>query len=61
MTDTPMNAHKAGLRRMLDTGKHTDLTLRCTDDGKEFKVHKAIVCAQSKFFEKACEPDSFKV
>lgn len=61
MTDTSLTALKAGLHRMLDSGKHTDLVLRCTEDGKEFKVHKAIVCAQSKFLEKACEPDSFKV
>lgn len=61
MTDTALEAHKAGLRRMLDTGKHADLVLRCTEDGKEFQVHKAIVCAQSKFFEKACEPENFKV
>ncbi|TID19572.1 hypothetical protein E2P81_ATG06739 [Venturia nashicola] len=61
MTDTAaLEAHKAGLRRMLNTQKHADLVLRCTEDGKEFKVHKVVVCTQSKFFEKACEPNSFK-
>ncbi|QDS69893.1 hypothetical protein FKW77_000815 [Venturia effusa] len=60
MTDCALEAHRAGLRRMLETGKHADLVLRCTEDGKEFRVHKAIVCGQSKFFEKACEPGNFK-
>lgn len=45
---------------LLVTGEHSDLVLRC-NDGKEFKVHKAVVCAQSDFFRKACKPDKFKV
>lgn len=45
---------------LLETGEHSDLVLRCSE-GKEFKVHKAILCAQSEFFQKACKPGSFKV
>lgn len=46
--------------RLFQSGKHSDLVLRCSD-GSKFKVHKAVVCVQSKFFEKACEPESFRV
>lgn len=48
------------LTRMLETGDHSDLVLRCTD-GKIFNVHKAIVCAQSDFFSRACQSGRFKV
>lgn len=44
---------------MLDTGLYSDLTLRC--GSKDFKVHKAVVCAQSEFFANACKPEGFKV
>ncbi|QDS69894.1 hypothetical protein FKW77_000821 [Venturia effusa] len=53
-------AHTNGLKSLLDTGEHADLKLRCVD-GREFMVHKAIVCAQSEFFPKACKPEKFKV
>ncbi|KAE9985016.1 hypothetical protein EG328_008006 [Venturia inaequalis] len=55
-----LGAHKEALCRLRKSEEHCDLTLRCTIDGEEFKVHKAIVCAQSGFFQKACKPDSFK-
>lgn len=44
---------------MFDTSAGSDLTLRCKD-GKVFNVHKAILCAQSKYFENACKPENFK-
>lgn len=44
---------------MLDTGLYSDLTLRCGSKG--FKVHKAVVCAQSDFFSDACKLEGFKV
>jgi hypothetical protein len=31
---------------LYDTGKYTDMTVKC--QGKEWKVHRAIVCSQSK-------------
>lgn len=45
---------------MLDTGEHSDLILICADK-TPFFVHKAIVCAHSNFFWKACQRDSFRV
>ncbi|QDS70036.1 hypothetical protein FKW77_003920 [Venturia effusa] len=51
--------HKAGLLRMLETGVHSDLQIDCMDS-TAFHVHKAIVCAHSSFFEKACHCDSFQ-
>ncbi|TID19571.1 hypothetical protein E2P81_ATG06738 [Venturia nashicola] len=59
ITTAVVGAHTNGLKSLLDTGEHSDLLLRCSD-GKEFKVHKAIVCAQSEFFRKACKPEKFK-
>jgi hypothetical protein len=44
---------------LLASGDHSDLILRC-NDGKIFNVHKAVVCAQSEFFSKACEKSRFK-
>ncbi|KAI9701781.1 MAG: hypothetical protein M1836_001125 [Candelina mexicana] len=35
-----------GLGTMLETGKYSDLTLRC--HGEDFRVHRAVVCAASK-------------
>ncbi|KAE9985017.1 hypothetical protein EG328_008007 [Venturia inaequalis] len=51
--------HEAAMARLLETGEHSDLVLRCSD-GKEFRVHKGILCAQSQFFRKACNPEHFK-
>jgi len=36
--------------------KYSDLTVVCGsgDDSRIFKLHRAIVCPQSEFFEKAC-------
>lgn len=47
-------------KSLLETGEHSDLILRCSD-GKEFKAHKASLCAHSQFFHKACNPENFKV
>lgn len=46
------------LATLLDTGKYTDLKLVCGE--MELKVHRAVVCTQSDFFDKACSSD-FKV
>ncbi|KAH9826501.1 hypothetical protein Tdes44962_MAKER00464 [Teratosphaeria destructans] len=47
------------LRILLKSGDYSDLRIKCGD--KEFKVHKAIVCARSEYFAKACKPGAFKV
>ena len=36
----------------LDTGRHSDFEIAC--QGHVFKVHEAIVCAKSEFFDKVC-------
>lgn len=48
----------AALLPLYRTGKLSDLTVTCGD--RVFRVHKAIVCAQSPFFDKACT-SGFKV
>ena len=41
----------ANTDRLLDTGKFSDFTITC--QGREWKVHKAIVCSQSDTIEAA--------
>jgi hypothetical protein len=36
---------------LLDTGKYSDFIITC--NGDTYKVHKAVVCAMSGFFERA--------
>ncbi|KAF7914419.1 uncharacterized protein EAF01_000825 [Botrytis porri] len=38
--------HPLFISQLYTTGKYTDLIIKC--QGKEFKVHRAIVCSQSK-------------
>ncbi|PFH61461.1 hypothetical protein XA68_17292 [Ophiocordyceps unilateralis] len=40
------------LKRLRLSGKYADLTIRC--GGRDFKTHRAILCPQSSFFDKAC-------
>lgn len=46
------------LCRLKTSADYFDLTITC--GGKEFKVHRAVVCSQSDFFDAACK-GSFKV
>lgn len=46
------------LRRLFLDDKYADLTIRC--DGQDFRVHRAILCPQSPFFDRACH-GGFKV
>ncbi|KAJ5991369.1 hypothetical protein N7522_011576 [Penicillium canescens] len=39
------------LQSLLDSGKYSDLMISC--EGRNFKVHRAIVCSQSSFFDAA--------
>lgn len=39
------------------SGEYADLTIKIKDSAKEFRVHRAVVCKQSKFFEAACRGD----
>ncbi|KAF4541513.1 BTB/POZ domain containing protein [Lasiodiplodia theobromae] len=48
---------KDGVRSMMRKGLYADLTIRC-NNGSEHKVHKVVVCSQSRFFHNACKPDS---
>jgi hypothetical protein len=48
----------AVLAQLLQTGKYSDMTLVCA--GKEFKLHRNIVCPQSSVIAAAVD-GSFKV
>jgi hypothetical protein len=41
--------------KLLASEKYSDLTILC--HGREFKVHKAILCPQSEVFSKICDTD----
>lgn len=46
---------KAGLRNVLHSSKYSDVVIRCKE--REWKVHRAVVCSQVKFFAVACDGD----
>ena len=54
----PFNITILTIHRLYTTGKYTDLVVKC--QGKEFKVHRAIVCSQSKPLAAALD-NGFKV
>ncbi|KAK3896388.1 speckle-type POZ protein-like B, partial [Staphylotrichum tortipilum] len=41
----------AGISALFGSEKFSDMTIRC--GGREFKAHRAIVCPQSRFFDRA--------
>ncbi len=41
----------AGLSALFGSDKFSDMTIRCGD--RQFKAHRAIVCSQSRFFDRA--------
>lgn len=45
--------------RCLQSGDYSDLTIKC--NGKEFQVHKFVLCTQSAFFAKAVKKGAFEV
>jgi len=52
MADGPLNELRSSLDKLLKDGAYSDLTIISGQD--EYRVHKAIVCPRSIFFEKAC-------
>ena len=43
----------AGIKSVFESSKYSDLIIRCK--GKEFKVHRMILCPRSTFFAAACD------
>lgn len=39
------------MENLLANGKYSDLTISC--EGTDFKVHRAVICSQSAFFDAA--------
>ena len=50
---TPKDASIVALTSLLTSSKYSDLALEC--GGKEFKVHRAILCPRSPVFEAECD------
>lgn len=58
MTDTHHQAHDTRMASLLSSGRYSDLTVACR--GREFHVHRVILCSASKFFAAAFD-GGFKV
>jgi hypothetical protein len=43
------------MSQLLQSAKYSDLVIACR--GREFAVHRAVVCPQSSFLDKACSGD----
>lgn len=39
------------------SGQYSDFTIRVKGSAREFRVHRAVLCPQSKIFEAACRGD----
>ncbi|KAB2573315.1 hypothetical protein DBV05_g8038 [Lasiodiplodia theobromae] len=50
------NALKGYWDHRFSDKKYTDLVVKCR--GREYHVHKVVVCGQCEFFDNACKPDS---
>jgi hypothetical protein len=46
------STHSEAMNVLLKSAKYSDLTLVCK--GKEFCVHRAVLCPKSTFFDTAC-------
>ena len=51
--DAPVSGLLSSNLKFLDSGKYSDLTLRCGE--KEWHVHRVYLCGRSKFFAAACD------
>ncbi|KAL2158847.1 hypothetical protein VTH06DRAFT_4039 [Thermothelomyces fergusii] len=53
--EQPLKILIKSLKGLYSSGEHSDLVISC--QGKEYRVHKAIVCPRSDFFSTACRSD----
>ncbi|KAL4902206.1 hypothetical protein BDW74DRAFT_181056 [Aspergillus multicolor] len=51
----PASILRESMKELLENGRFSDMTITC--QGHSFKVHRAIVCSQSRFFLAAMEDD----
>ncbi|KAF4541509.1 BTB/POZ domain containing protein [Lasiodiplodia theobromae] len=59
--DDPVLRLKNNLVNIWKTSEYSDLLIRC-NNGDEHRVHRVILCSQSEFFRRACNPKTgFKV
>lgn len=60
MTPPPQSTSPQQLttRRLFGDATYADLTIEC--EGRTWAVHRAVICAQSSYFKKACD-GGFKV
>ncbi|KAI7286699.1 hypothetical protein KC345_g1042 [Hortaea werneckii] len=52
VTPEPLAPLLNGLKRAFDSSDHTDVTIIC--EGRQWKAHKVVLCAQSEWFKKSC-------
>lgn len=55
--DSPNTELLSALATLLEAGKYSDLKITCR--GREYAVHRAIICSRSGFFDGACR-NAFK-
>ncbi len=53
MEDIHTKNMAAGIKNIFESSKYSDLTIWCS--GKEFKVHRNILCPRSPFFAASCD------
>ncbi|KAK0645277.1 hypothetical protein DIS24_g8033 [Lasiodiplodia hormozganensis] len=53
--DDPVLRLKNNLVNIWKTSEYSDLLIRC-NNGDEHRVHRVILCSQSEFFRRACNP-----
>ncbi|KAF2429763.1 hypothetical protein EJ08DRAFT_734715 [Tothia fuscella] len=58
--DFRIGGHVAGLQRIWESGDYSDIIIRHEHSGKEWKLHKVILCAHSEFFAAALRENTLK-
>ncbi|EKG09370.1 BTB/POZ-like protein [Macrophomina phaseolina MS6] len=53
--DDPIVRIKGNLINVWKSGEYSDFVIRC-NNGDEHKVHRVVLCSQSEFFRRACNP-----
>ncbi|KAK0609750.1 hypothetical protein B0T17DRAFT_512582 [Bombardia bombarda] len=56
--DESRNELMQSLHQLFEKGSYSDLIVKCGDD--VYKVHKAILCSRSVYFQKACDNMAFQ-